>query len=373
LTKRIFVSTGEASGELAAVELAAAMSSLDSSLRFEGIGAQRMRDAGFAVRWNTEGWAAMGPVEALGKIPKLLAIALITAAELRARPPDLVVLVDFGAFNLRMARQMRRTGYTGPICYYFPPGAWLDDPRRARMVARAAHAVTPFAHQRDFYASLGLPVQFFGHPLVSTIPQRPARPPREPGGGKIAILPGSRRGEIARHARLLLDAARLLRLRRPRTEFVLGAADGEAETFLRDLAQAAPDVPATIVRGARTALEDADAAWIASGTAVLEAALLGVPTVALYVVSRTQLPMARRLVARVGLNYLTLPNLVLDAPVVPELWQEQATQTGLVAALESVLDDATGQRAAFACLREVLGPPDALERTAAFVVELTRR
>ena len=372
MTKRIFVSTGEASGELAAVELGAAMRAIDPTLAMEGIGAQRMRDAGFAVRWDTRGWASMGPIEALGKIPKLLAINLITAAELRARPPSLVVLVDFGAFNLRLARQLRRTGYTGPICYYFPPGAWLDSAKRARMVAQATVAVTPFAHQRDFYESLGLPIAYFGHPLVSTIRERAPRPAPPGDGGRIAILPGSRRGELARHARLLLEAAQLVRLRRPTADFTLGAADAEGERTLTELARAFSDLPVRIVRGARPALEDADAAWIASGTAVLEAALLGVPTVALYVVSRAQEQMARRLVASARLPYITLPNLVLDAPVVPELLQEAATQVNLAAAIERALTETEEQRLFFASLRAALGPPQALERIAAFAVELAQ-
>lgn len=372
MTKRIFVSTGEASGELAAVELGAAMRAIEPDLAFEGIGGARMRDAGFSIRWDTRGWASMGPIEALGKIPKLVAINLMTAAELRARPPSLVVLIDFGAFNLRLARQLRRTGYTGPICYYFPPGAWLDDAKRARMVAQAAVAVTPFAHQRDFYASLGLPIAHFGHPLVSTIRERAPRPPAPRAGGRIAILPGSRSGELNRHARLLLEAAQLVRLRRPEAEFTMGAADEEGERTLRELARTFTALPVRIVRGARAALEDADAAWVASGTAVLEAALLGVPSVALYIVSHLQERMARRLVARVRLPYITLPNLVLDAPAVPELWQQAVTQVSLAGALERALNETQEQLAFFARLRAALGPPDALERIAAFAVELAR-
>ncbi len=372
MSKRVFISTGEASGEAAAVELATAMRRLEPGLRFEGIGAARMAEAGFRVRWDTRGWASLGPVEAIGKIPKLLAIMLITAAELRAAPPDLLILIDFGAFNLRLARQLRRSGYRGPICYYFPPAAWLDDPQRARMVAEATIPITPFAHQREFYASLGLPAHYFGHPLVSAIGERPRRSKVASDGGRVAILPGSRRGELERHARLLLESARLLHLRRPRSEFLLGAADDEAAAVLQRLAAEFVELPAAVVRGARAALGDADAAWIASGTAVLEAALLAVPSVALYIVSRLQERYGRRLVARTGLRYVTLPNLILDEPVVPELLQERATQTSLVAALERVLDEPQEQLAAFARVRAALGPPDALERVAAFAVELTK-
>lgn len=372
MAKRIFISTGEASGELLAVELADAMRALDPDLRFEGIGGRRMAEAGFSLRWTTAGWASLGPVEAIGRIPKLLAIMLATATELRARPPDLIVFVDFGAFNLRFARHLRRIGYRGPLLYYVPPAAWLDDPKRARMVAAATVALTPFAHQRDFYASLGLPIAYVGHPLLSTIPPPEPRPLAPPDGGRVAILPGSRRGEIARHARLLLESARLLRARRPQASFALGAADDESEAQLRALAAEFGELPVSIVRGAREALAGTDAAWIASGTAVLEAALCGVPTIALYIVSRAQERIARRLFARLYRPFIALPNLVLEREAVPELLQERATQTALVDGLEALLADPGEQRRAFAELRAALGPADALARAAAFALELAR-
>lgn len=370
--KRIFVSTGEASGELAAVDLACAMRERDPQLAFEGIGGARMRAAGFRLRHDTRGWSGLGPLEAIGKIPRLLTVMLSTAQELRARPPALLVLVDFGAFHLRLARHLRRTGYRAPILYYFPPGAWLDDPRRARMVAGAATALTAFAHQRDFYAGLGLPVAYFGHPLVSTLAPRAPRAHAPADGGRVAILPGSRPGEVRRHARLLLEAARLLHVRRPRLVVVAGAADDEAERTLRALCAEFPELAAAVVPGARAALEDADAAWIVSGTAVLESALLAVPTVALYVVARAQERYARRLFARIYRPYVTLPNLVLGRTLVPELLQERATQTALADALDALLAQPDAQRHGFEELRAALGPPDALPRIAELALALAR-
>ncbi|MBV8599996.1 MAG: hypothetical protein JO359_00380, partial [Candidatus Eremiobacteraeota bacterium] len=222
---RVFFSTGEPSGEYQAVELAKAMQKLATEpLRLEGIGAERLREAGFEVRTDTTGWASLGWLEAIGKIPRLLAIMLWTALRLRLAPPELIVLVDFGAFNLRLARQLRRTGYRGPIVYYIPPGAWLDRPEQARKVAAATDPLTVFAHQRDFYASLGLETAFFGHPLASLIVQRPPRKAPPDDAGTIALLPGSRVAEIERHMRPLLSAAQALSFQRPKLELVIGAA-----------------------------------------------------------------------------------------------------------------------------------------------------
>ena len=370
---RVFFSTGEPSGEYHAVELARAMRAASSQpIDCEGIGAQRMRDAGFRVHVDTRGWASLGWLEAIAKIPPLLAIMLLTALRLRRNPPDLIVLVDFGAFNLRLARQLRRTGYRGPIVYYIPPGAWLDRAKAAHMVAKATMPLTVFAHQRDFYASLGLRSEFFGHPLVSLVSERPHRAAPPPDGGIVAILPGSRRAEIERHFRVLLAAAGGLRIERPRLEFVVGAANAEVRALIEKEIARTSGIALRVVDGARTALESADAAWIASGTAVLEAALLGVPSVLFYVTSPAQARMARRMYARLGGKWIGLPNLVLQRGVIPELWQENVTASALVEELRTVLLDPQHQLAQLAGLRDALGPPDALEKIAAFVLQQAR-
>ena len=367
---RVFFSTGEPSGEFAAVELAKAMQRLcGGALRLEGIGSQRMREAGFEVKVDTRGWASLGWLEALGKIPRLLAIMLATAAGLRRRPPSLIVLVDFGAFNLRLARQLRRLGYRSPIVYYIPPGAWLDRTDQAKMVAAATMPLTVFAHQREFYAGLGLPVAFFGHPLASLIAQRPSRRAPPPDGGSIAILPGSRRAEIERHIGPLLTAADALTVERPRLVFSLGAASAEIRARVEPHLAQYPRLHLNGVDGAHAALAEADAAWIASGTAVLEAALIGVPSILLYITSEAQARMARRMYARIGGRWIGLPNLVLGRTVIPEFWQEQATGSALVDEMHRLLLDPAAQVRQLEDLRPALGPPDALERCARFVLD----
>lgn len=366
---RVFFSTGEPSGEYHAVELARAMTRLHGApITFEGIGSQRMREEGFNVIVETRGWASLGLLAALPKIPKLLMIMLLTAARLRLHPPDAIVLVDFSAFNVRLARQLRRTGYRGPIVYYIAPSAWLDRAELARKVAAATVPVTVFEHQREFYSSLGLHVEFFGHPLASLIEPRAPRPAPPPDGGTVALLPGSRVAEVERHIGPLLHAAEGLALERPRLQCVIGAASPDLRERISAAVKDSP-VAARIVDGARAALVDADAAWIASGTAVLEAALIGVPSVLFYVTSETQAKMARRMYARIGGRWIGLPNLVLGRTVIPELWQEQATGPALAEELRAILRDPGAQLRELAGLRAALGPPDALERIARFVLE----
>src|SRR5580658_11188538 len=136
-----------------AILLAEEIRKLDPQAEFEGIGSARMRNAGFAIWRDHAGWASLGPLAAIPRIPKLLDAMLRTAFHIVASKPDLVVLVDFGVFNLRLANTLRRLRYEGPVLDLFPPGAWLDNEAKARQVSAVAYPVTAFAHQYEFYRS----------------------------------------------------------------------------------------------------------------------------------------------------------------------------------------------------------------------------
>lgn len=365
---RYFVSTGEASGELAAVALAGAIRTYDPEARFEGIGGERMRAAGFALWRDNAGWATLGPFAAIPRIPKLIRQMWLTAAHVARERPDLVVLIDFGAFNVRLAAELRRKhGYELPILDCFPPGAWLDGEKTARAVARLAVPLTAFERQYRFYRSLGLPVAYFGHPLAPRYRARAPLPPAPPSGGTVALLPGSRAAELARNLPRLLDAYAVLRRTRPELRARVGAADDAGERRIRAALRRAGREEIAVVRGVAEAIAGADAAWVASGTAVLETALCGVPAVALYVVAPVLARYAQRVMRT---RFVTLPNLVLDEPVVPELLQDAATPEALAAAMEALLRDPSAQYAAFPRLRTALGPDDALDEWARFAVAL---
>lgn len=366
---RYFFSSGEPSGESSAVLLARAIVAIDPAAQFEGIGARAMREAGFAIWRDHTGWASMGPLAAIPRIPKLLATMWRTAFHIASVKPDLVVLVDFGVFNLRLAMTLRRLHYAGPVLDVFPPGTWLDSNEKARAVSAVAVPLTAFAHQRAFYRSLGLPIAYFGHPLAGQYTLRPPRPAPPADGGTVAILPGSRSGELRYHLPALATAYRLLAQRRPKVRAIFAAADDRGAARIEQTIASQGLVRTAIVRGARAALADADAAWVASGTAVLEAALSGVPAVALYIITPLLVKHGRALIRH---QYITLPNLILGREFVPELLQEEATPERLVDAIDALLNDPAQQYGQFAELREALGPPDALMRCAAFAVSLAR-
>jgi lipid-A-disaccharide synthase len=178
-------------------------------------------------------------------------------------------------------------------------------------------------------------------------------------------LPGSRAGEIERHAPLLLEALARVRESRPNVRALLVAADDDAQSHLEHVLALRSPLPVTIVRDARAALGSADVAAIASGTAVLEAALIGTPAVALYVLTPAQAKIARRVYRG---TYVTLPNLVLDEPLVPELLQERATPVALAGALSALLSEPARQHEGYARMRAALGPPDTLQRNADWVL-----
>lgn len=366
---RYFFSTGEASGELAAVMLARAIRELDSDANFEGIGAQRMRDAGFVLWRDNTGWASFGPFAAIPRIPKLALAAVSTVSHVRNTSPDAVVLVDFGAFNVRLAQRLRRAGYRGAIVDVFPPGAWLDSVRTARAVTSVAVALSAFEHQYEFYRASGLPAAYFGHPLAPGYAMRPPRPAPSPDAGTVAILPGSRPAELRHHGDLVMRAFTALKRTRPHVRGIVGAPNERAQRDLRRAAQRARAGDLRFEHGTAAAIADADAALVASGTAVLECALSGVPSVAFYVVSRALARYVRRVYSRA---FYTIPNLVLDREIVPELMQERATPQALAAALDAVLADPQRQYGELRKLREALGPADALERCAALIVAAAR-
>jgi lipid-A-disaccharide synthase len=364
---RYFFSSGEPSGELAATMLAQAIRRIDPDAQFEGIGAQRMREQGFRLWRDHTGWASMGPLAAIPRIPKLLFTMLVTARHVKRTKPDLVILVDFGAFNLRLAKRLRSLGYRHAILDVFPPATWLDRKKTAREVAAVAMPLTAFAHQRDFYRSIGLPIAYFGHPLTARYTMRDPRSPAPPDGGLVAILPGSRGTELRHHVPALFSAYKQLKSQRPQLRAIVGAADERALAIVTRAAEREGLSGITFARGVQDAIAQADAAWVASGTAVLECALSGVPAVALYIISRALVKHARRVYSG---KYITIPNLVLDREVIPELVQEAATPAALAQAMDAVLRNPAQQYAQLSQLREALGPRDALEQCAAFAVAL---
>src|SRR5438093_2969370 len=377
----IMLSAGEASGDLHGSTLCRALMDLHPGVRLFGMGGRRMAAAGMEVIADPTGEAVVGTSEALGRIPELYRAYRGLVTRLRDERPRALVVIDFPEFNLRLARQARLAGV--PVLYFIPPQLWAWRRGRIRQMGRRVSrvlAVLPF--ERELYERAGVPVEFVGHPLLDVLPLDLARDEArrrlglDPSEAVVGLLPGSRRQEVTRLLPPMLAAARRLTSARAAGRFVLGLAptvDRAAVEQLLRQAEAA-DAPRVEVLEGRTyeVMAGADVVLIASGTATLEAALLGVPMVVCYGVSRITEALVRLLVR---VPWCSLPNIVAGRPIVPEILQDEVTGQRLTSEVLRLLDDpvaATAQRTAFKDLRARLGEPGVARRAATSVLQAAR-
>lgn len=370
---RIFLVAGEASGDALAGPLMAALRrQLGPNLRFAGIGGERMAEQGLGSLFPMAELSLMGLVEVLPHLPRLWRRLRQAEAAIRSQRPHVVVTVDAPGFNFRLAARLAGSGI--PIVHYVAPTVWAWRPGRAQRIAplfRHLLAVLPF--EPPWFERWGLATTYVGHPVLETVAGVvPARPPA--GGPLVCLLPGSRRGEIRRLLPIFAAALAILRQRHPGLSAVLPTVPAVAEE-VREAVGAWP-VPPEVILGRQqglAAMAGADVALAASGTVTLELALLGTPLVAAYRANALTVAVVRWLLR---VPYVTLVNLVLDRPVVPELLQERCRPELLAAALDRLLSDpaaAAEQRAAFAELarRLVVEVPPS-ERAAAVVADIVR-
>jgi lipid-A-disaccharide synthase len=376
----IMLSAGEASGDLHGGTLCRALRELSPGLRLVGMGGAHMAAAGMEVIVDPTGQAAVGTSEAIGRVPTLYRAYRALGRRLLADRPRALVLIDFPEFNLRLARRARRAGV--PVVYFIPPQLWAWRAGRVRQMARrVTRVLAVFPFEPPLYARARVPVTFVGHPLLDVLPldltrdEARRRLGADPGHSLIGLLPGSRPGEIARLLPPMLDAVRRLAAADGRRRFALGLAPTVArEQVTTILSQGGPGAPTIELVSGRTyeVMAAADTLLIASGTATLEAALLGAPMVICYRVSRLTELLARALTR---VQWIGLPNLVSGRAVVPELIQGEVTGARLAQEATRLLDHpvaATAQRAAFKDLRARLGEPGVGLRVARAVLDTAR-
>ena len=375
----IMLSAGEASGDLHGATMCRALRALDPSVRLVGMGGPRMAAAGVDILVDPTAQAAVGTSEAIGRIPGLYRAYTLLVKRLWAGRPLALVLIDFPEFNLRLARQARRAGV--PVVYFLPPQLWAWRGGRMRQMARRiTQVLAAFPFERGLYEAAGVPVQFVGHPLLDVVPSgldratARARLGVEGGDALVGLLPGSRTQEISRLLPPMLEAAARLAQAGGERRFVLGlAASVSRERVTAQIRRAAETgaPPVDVVEGqTHDVMAAADVLLIASGTATLEAALLGTPMVVCYRVSRLTEAVVRLLNRS---PWISLPNIIAGRGVVPELLQGQVRGARLAAEAEYLLADtsaAAAQRAAFAEVRSRLGQPGVGERAARAVLAL---
>jgi lipid-A-disaccharide synthase len=388
---QILVVAGEASGDDHAARLVAAMREFRPNLEFLGVGGEEMRAQGVRILTPAAELAVVGLMEVAGHLPAIWKALRGIGRVLKTARPDLVILVDFPDFNFWVARLAKY--YRVPVLYYISPQVWAWRTYRVRTLARLTdRLVVIFPFEADFYRAQGVTVDYVGHPFRETLPPLTDRRTfllghnLDPEALTIALLPGSRAGEIERHLPAMLKAASLIHRSIPQTQFILPLAstapeglvtklvaerDGEQPTSAVRAPAGTPAPHIKIIPGqAYQALGAAHAAVVASGTATVEAALAGVPTVIVYRVSPLTFALARRLVR---VEHMGMANLLAGERVFPELLQDDFTPERLAHEVLSLIRDPGRMKAVRRGLATVirrLGGPGASARAARVAVEL---
>jgi lipid-A-disaccharide synthase len=367
MTERpILLSAGEASSDMYAARLARALRARTAAAIF-GMGGPRMADAGVELVANYHEVAVVGITEVIHKIPHVIRVQNRLKRAAQARGARLAVLVDSPGTHLGVARRMKQIGV--PVGYFIGPQIWAWRPGRVRVVKRLVNRmVVIFPFEEQIYRDAGVPVDFVGHPLVDTVratmsrQEFAARHGLDPSRQIVTILPGSRPNEIAQNYGRVVAACE--RLAQPgNVQFVHAAAHGlTAEFFLQ---QARPSVKITRVEGETyDALAAADCAIVASGTATVEASLLGTPMVVVYRVTPVTAAILRHMIRT---PFIGMVNLIAGKRVVPELIQDDFTPAAVEKEVRRMLDSKATREEVEAGLSEVrakLGPGGAIERAA---------
>ena len=372
----IMIIAGEASGDLHGATLCRALRALAPARPLLGMGGDGMAAEGFERLADVTAAAVTGGTEAFRPLPTLLrAWRRMRVALEGPRRPAALVLIDFPEFNMRLARIARRAGI--PVVYFIPPQVWAWRPWRARAIARRTSLVLAvFPFEAALYRAAGARVEFVGHPILDVLAGAPAREAARLRLGVdaetpvVGLLPGSRAHEIQRTLPVLHAAAAVVAATRPQTRFVLAAVAGRASPDpAAVLGAAAPAVQ--IVRGdTYTVMRAADLLLVNSGTATLEAALLGTPMVVCYRLSSLTEAWVRLLVR---VPWISLANITLGRRVVPELYQRAFTAERVAAEALALLGSPAAleaQREGFRELASVLGEPGVGLRAAQHIVAI---
>ncbi len=348
---RVGLVAGEASGDTLGAGLIHALRELAPDAEFFGVAGPKMRAAGCQAWESSESLAVMGLFEILRDLPRLYRLLARLKRSFVAARPDVFVGIDAPDTNLRLARAIHAAGI--PTVQYVSPQVWAWRQRRAQTMHQTIDLVLcllPF--EKRFYDGQGIAAEFVGHPLADAIPIEVDRREARAALGLpdhaqiVALLPGSRRGEVTRLADDFARVARWLSVVRPGLQFIAPMATTTArEIFVASLRRIAPDMPVVLIDGrAQTALIAADVVMVASGTASLEAALCKRPMVVVYRLGALTAWLVRRL-KLVKIKFFAQPNLLADRRVVGEYFQEEIVPDAIGAELLMWLDD-TSRRSA---------------------------
>lgn len=379
---RIFISAGEVSGDIVAARLIDKLRAADPATIIDGVGGTRMAEAGATVIASANHIGAVGISEGLAVVPAAVGVFRAVTRHVRTHRPAVAVLIANDVFNVALGRSLRARGIT--TIGLFPPQTWIWRVL-ARVIAPSLDLVlASFPDEESCYGEAGVATTFVGHYLANVL--SPATPDDKTAarrvlgvtgsGPVVAILPGSRSREVERLMPVLLGAADLIRASAPTVQLVAALTATSAEGTNGTLRTPGGHC-LRICSDSHAAMRAADVVVCCSGTATLEAALIGVPLVVAYTASRTTYLVVRTSI-RLGLmasDTVALPNLILGRRVVPEFIQRQVTAPAIARAALALIADDVAQREMRAALGEVrthVERPDTLASVARIVLERAR-
>ncbi|GAB4256212.1 MAG: lipid-A-disaccharide synthase [Saprospiraceae bacterium] len=334
---RYFILAGEASGDLHGARLAEGLRKADPNADMHGWGGDQMAAAGVAISKHYRELAFMGFLEVVKNLPEILGNFRTIKRQITELQPDALILIDYPGFNLRMAKWAAEKGLR--VFYFISPQLWAWHTSRAKQIGRYVermYVILPF--EKDFYASHGIEVDYFGHPLAERLqgfkpdPDFHQKYGLDPGVKTVALLPGSRRQEIRRMLPVMLS----IKPDFPHVQFAIAGAPALERAFYQPFLEQHPWAH-FIPNDTYNLLANSAAAMVTSGTATLETALCGVPQVICYKANRISYQLAKMLVNK-DLRHIGIVNLIAGREIVPELIQDEFTAERLKEELWNLLE-----------------------------------
>jgi len=374
-SKKILLVAGEVSGDLHGSHLVEALQRIEPEIQFFGVGGEGLKRRGMKLLYPAQSLSVVGITEVFVKLRTVLKALRGLKGSLEREKPDLIILIDFPEFNLRLAKIARRRGI--PVVYYISPQIWAWRPQRIKLIARVVKKmIVLFPFEVPLYETAGVDVEWVGHPLLDIV--KPTLPKEkafrefglDPKRRTVGLLPGSRIHEIERLLPPLLASTLLLQKEIPDLQFVIPLAPGISRTILSSQMKNI-SFPVKVVEGfTYDVMNLSDLLIMASGTATLEGAILGKPMIIVYKVSLPSYWVGRALIR---VDHIGLVNLVAEREIAPELIQKDVNPERIADEASRILRDPILSRKMAESMDEVrqkLGEPGAAQRAAQIVSSL---
>jgi lipid-A-disaccharide synthase len=380
--KKVMIIAGETSGDIHGAKLISAMKQKDSSVFFGGIGGNDLKEAGVKIMVDASTLSVVGITEVFSRLPTIFRGMRRAKELLKILDPDLLILIDFPDFNLRVAAAAKKLNIR--VLYYISPQIWAWRLGRVKKIGRLVdHIAVILPFEEKFYKKHNIPVTYVGHPLLDGISDKSEKPNNIVSDNRvidkkknsvIGLLPGSRDKEIARHLPVMIEAAKILNAKMNNLKFILSVAPGVEKKIIEDIIARHSSIKNMkfSYNNVGKVFEQSCFVIAASGTVTLQAAVAGTPMVIIYKVSPVSYLLGKALIQ---VENIGLVNLIAGGGIVPELVQDQASPENIAQKTYEMLKDEAGLnrlQKKLLSIRGMLGGPGASVRVAEIAFNMMR-